>query len=135
MTELRYGFETQLRGLDFDEAIERVSGALQKEGFGVLTHIDVQATFAKKLDIEFRPYAILGACNPQLAKRAIDVEPQIGLLLPCNVVVQKLDDGNIGVSIADPAAMFMVVDNPQLKPVADEAEARMRRVLADLASG
>lgn len=134
MTDLRYGFGTSLGNIAFEAAVARVTAALQSEGFGVLTQIDVRATFQKKLGVDYRPYVILGACNPQLAKRALDAENQIGLLLPCNVVLQRLEDGQIGVTIADPKAMFGFVDNPALLPVAEEAEARLRRVLASLES-
>ena len=130
MSDLRYGFTKTLKGVDFDKAHERVVEALKAEGFGVLTEIDVQATLKKKLDVDFRRYAILGACNPTLAHRALEAEPHIGLLLPCNVVVQEARDGAVIVSIADPKAMFSVVDNASAAPVATEAETRLRRVLA-----
>lgn len=127
-----YGFDTTLQGTSFADAISRVTEALQGEGFGVLTEIDVRATLKKKLDVEFRPYTILGACNPPLAKQALEAEPDIGLLLPCNVVVQQLDDQRVRVSIADPKAMFRLVDDPKVAPVADEAEQRLRRALEAL---
>jgi uncharacterized protein (DUF302 family) len=129
MPELGYGFERKLAIADFAEAVRLVTEALKAEGFGVLTEIDVKDTFKRKLDVDFRRYVILGACNPPLAKLALDAEPQIGLLLPCNVVVQEQADGGVSVSIADPAAMFRLVDNPALAPVAKEAEERLRRVL------
>lgn len=132
MTELRYGFERKLTILAFDDVVRRVTEALKQEGFGVLTEIDVQATLKKKLDADFRRYVILGACNPPLAKRALEAEPQIGLLLPCNVVVQESPDGGVIVSIADPKAMFTLVDNPAVAPIAEEAEQRLRRVIAAL---
>ena len=128
---MRYGFERTLRDTTIDRAIERVTTALATEGFGVLTRIDVKNTLKKKLDLEFRDYVILGACNPRLAHRALVAEPQIGLLLPCNVVVQRGDDGVV-VSIADPNAMFRIVENPALEPVAKEADERLRRVIASL---
>jgi len=131
MNELRYGFERTLGRVGLEEAERRVTDALKAEGFGVLTRIDVKETLKKKLDVDFRPYIILGACNPPLAKRALDAEPQIGLLLPCNVVVQE-DDGEVVVSIADPKAMFTVVDNPAVAPIASEVEVRLRRVLEGL---
>jgi len=133
-TDTGYGFGTTLRNVAFDDAVQRATDALKAEGFGVLTEIDVQATPKKKLDVDFRRYVILGACNPPLAKRALDAEPEIGLLLPCNVVVQETDDG-VGVSIADPEAMFTLVDNPAIAPVADEAKARLRRVISSLCGG
>jgi uncharacterized protein (DUF302 family) len=127
-----YGFEQRLPGTTFDAAVERITGALQKEGFGVLTKIDVKDTLKKKLDVDLRPYVILGACNPSLAHQAISAEPQIGLLLPCNVVVQEISEGDVIVSIADPRAMFALVDNPRLTPVVDDAERRLRRVMTAL---
>jgi uncharacterized protein (DUF302 family) len=109
-----------------------VTDALKREGFGILTQIDVKDTLKKKLDVDFRRYLILGACNPSLAYKALSIDAQIGLLLPCNVVVQEADGGAI-VSIADPRAMFTVVDNPALAPIVDEAGQRLRRVIASLA--
>lgn len=129
MAELTYGFERTLPGVPFAEAVTRVTEALKAEGFGVLSEIDVSATLKKKIDVDFRPYVILGACNPTLAHQALQAEPQIGLLLPCNVVVQE-SDGASTVSIADPKAMFRMVESPGLGAVADDAEARLRRVIA-----
>lgn len=134
MTELSYGFGTIIADEDFDLVEGRVIEALQREGFGVLTEIDVQATLKKKLDVDFRRYSILGACNPPLAHRALTSEPHIGLLLPCNVVLQEVADGGVAVSIASPRMMFARVDNREARSVADEAEARLRRVLASLGS-
>jgi len=128
MENLSYGFYADI-DTDFETAIVRVPQALMDEGFGVLTEIDVKATLKKKLDVDFRRYLILGACNPPLAKQALEAEPQIGLLLPCNVVIQERSEGGVTVSVADPKAMFRLVDNPKLKPVADEAERRLRRAL------
>lgn len=127
-TETRYGFGTTLQGVGFDDAVQRVTDALKEEGFGVLTEIDVQATLRKKLDADFRRYVILGACNPQLAHRALGAELAIGLLLPCNVVVWEEDGGSV-VSIAKPEAMFEIVGRPDVQPVADEAGERLRRAL------
>jgi uncharacterized protein (DUF302 family) len=132
MPELRYGFERRLEGVSFEQVLERVTAALKKEGFGVLTEIDVKATLKKKLDVDFRRYVILGACNPSLAHRALASEPQIGLLLPCNVVVQEAPEGGVVVSIADPRAMFTMVDNAAVAPVAAEAEERLRRVIDEV---
>lgn len=131
MPGLSYGFERTLPGVSFGDAVTRVTEALKAEGFGILAEIDVAGTLKKKLDVDFRPYVILGACNPGLAHQALQAEPQIGLLLPCNVVVQGAPDGAT-VSIADPKAMFRMVDNAALGAVADEAEARLRRVIAAL---
>ncbi|MGB7218742.1 MAG: DUF302 domain-containing protein [Vicinamibacterales bacterium] len=128
-----YGFERRLEQGTVEEAVARVTTALRNEGFGVLTTIDIRDTLKKKLNAEFRPYIILGACNPTLAHKALTVDPQIGLLLPCNVVVQAAPEGGgVVVSIADPRAMFRIVDNPELTPVVDEADQRLRRVIASI---
>lgn len=115
----------------FEEAIERVTAALKDEGFGVLTEIDVQETLKKKLDADFRRYTILGACNPVLAKQALDTDLEIGLLLPCNVIVYSEDDGTV-VSLVDPMAMLSVGPADELKEVADEARNRLERVSESL---
>lgn len=128
-----YGFGTTLRNVAFEDAVHRVTEALKTEGFGVLTEIDVRETLRKKLDVEFRPYVILGACNPPLAKQALEAEPEIGLLLPCNVIVDEQAEGRVHVAIADPKAMFTLVDNPSVAPVAAEAEERLRRVIDSVA--
>lgn len=133
MSELRYGFERRLEGISFEQALQKVTAALKNEGFGVLTEIDVKETLKKKLNADFRRYVILGACNPPLAHQALSSEPQIGLLLPCNVVVQEAsNEGEVIVSIADPRAMFTLVDNPAVKPMAEEADKRLRKVMASL---
>jgi uncharacterized protein (DUF302 family) len=130
-----YGLVRELRGLSFEEVVAQVTEALAAQGFGVLTEIDVQKTLAKKLGVDFRRYVILGACNPTLAKQALDAEPQIGLLLPCNVVVQELPEGSVVVSIADPRAMFTLVENPDVEAVAREADRRLRTALAAAGGG
>ncbi len=127
-----YGFERLLENVSFAQARERVTGALRDEGFGVLTEIDVTETLKKKLNVDFRPYLILGACNPVLAHRALLADSQIGLLLPCNVVLQEAAAGGVSVSIADPRAMFAVVGNAALEPVVAEADQRLRRVILAL---
>lgn len=128
-----YTYSKDLGDVSFDEAVERVTEALGEEGFGVLTEIDVRATLKKKLDEDFRDYKILGACNPQLAHQGLEAEPELGALLPCNVVVQRREDGGgIRVSLLKPAAMFEVVDNDAVQPVADDADARLQRVLEAL---
>ena len=132
MSSESYGYEKRLATKDFDEAVAQVTESLQKEGFGVLTEIDVKATFKKKLDVDFRRYKILGACNPTLAHKALGAEPQIGLLLPCNVVVQETDQGDLLASIIDPKAMFALVEKPELKAVAEEADKRLSRVVESL---
>jgi uncharacterized protein (DUF302 family) len=117
--------------LPYAQAVERVAAALKDQGFGILTEIDVQATLKQKLGADFRKYSILGACNPPLAHQALTTELEIGLLLPCNVIVYE-DDGGSVVSIADPIAMMHVADNPLLEPVAAEARVRLQRVMAAL---
>ncbi len=127
----RYGFERQLHGRSFDQVLENLKQALKSEGFGVLAEIDIRDTLKQKLNVDFRPYVILGVCNPPLAYKALQTEKHIGLLLPCNVVVQETPVG-ILVSIADAQAMFTLIDNPEVKPVAEDANERLRRVLASL---
>jgi uncharacterized protein (DUF302 family) len=117
---------------DFQTALERVTAALKAEGFGVLTEIDVQETLKKKLNVDFRPYKILGACNPALAYRALSTAPEVGLLLPCNVVVSKIDTDLTEVSLVDPVAMLGVLAYADLKPVAEEAAERLDRVAVGL---
>ncbi len=112
---------------DYETALQKVTDALKAEGFGVLTEIDVKATLKKKLDVDFRPYKILGACNPPLAYRALSAAPEVGLLLPCNVTVAQVDDG-IEVGIIDPLGMMGFVAHPDLEPVAEEARQRLERV-------
>ena len=116
--------------LSFEEADARVREELQKEGFGVLSEIDVKATLKKKLDVEFPKYEILGACNPPLAHQALGYEPDIGLLLPCNVVVRELEDGRTMVEALDPVKQLSVADNPELPALAAEVRDRMERVIA-----
>lgn len=113
---------------DFDSAVARVTEALKAEGFGVLTEIDVQSTMKKKLDVDFRPYKILGACNPPLAHRALSAAPEVGLLLPCNVTVAQEADNDMLVSIVDPLSMMQFVNHPALESVAAEARAKLQRV-------
>lgn len=118
--------------LPYEQAVETVMAALKDEGFGVLTEIDVQETLKKKLDVDFRKYVILGACNPPLAHQALTTELEIGLLLPCNVIVYENDGGSVA-AIVDPISMLGVVANPELNPVAEEAKTRLQRVADRLA--
>ncbi|HZS76744.1 MAG TPA: DUF302 domain-containing protein [Ktedonobacteraceae bacterium] len=130
MTKTTYGFGTRLN-LAYEEAVQRVKDALKVEGFGVLTEIDMRKTMREKLGVEMEPYIILGACNPPLAHRALEVESDIGLLLPCNVVV-RAEGSASRVDIADPQAMLGIVGSEQLSVVADEAKQRLQRVVAAL---
>lgn len=122
-----YGFNIQLEG-DFAGVVKRVTDALKSEGFGVLTEIDVQATMKAKLGIDGKPYRILGACNPPLAHKAISADPDIGLLLPCNVVVREDAGGKVIVGFMDPIAVLKLTDNPGITEIAREVRARLDRV-------
>lgn len=127
-----YGFHAQLGKTDFAASVERVSAALKTEGFGILTEIDVQATMKNKLGLDVPAHRILGACNPPLAHRALTAEPDIGLLLPCNVAVRQDADGQVTVGFIDPIAMLQMTDNPEVAKVAQEARERLQRVCAAL---
>jgi uncharacterized protein (DUF302 family) len=116
----------------FDTAIERVKEELKKEGFGVLTEIDVQDTLKKKLDVDFRKYRILGACNPPFAHKALQAEERIGLLLPCNLIVQERSDGKVDVAAIDPAASMQAVGNPALESIAGQVRDKLKAVIARL---
>ncbi|WP_455374781.1 DUF302 domain-containing protein, partial [Kaarinaea lacus] len=114
-----YGFSITMKG-SMDEIVQKVTDALKTEGFGILTEIDVQATLKNKIDVDRKPYKILGACNPQLANQTINAEPDIGLLLPCNVVVREEDDGSMTVAFMDPMAVMDLVDNEKVHEVAKD---------------
>lgn len=131
----RYGISTTVN-LDYAKAVERTKEALAAEGFGVLSEIDVAATLKKKLDVDFRPYVILGACNPSLAHRALTAERDIGLLLPCNVVVYATDDpARSVVAVMDPVEALQLTGNAAIRPLADEVKARLTRALEAIATG
>ena len=126
-----YHFSKTLR-MPFDAAIERVTAALQREGFGVLTEIDVKATLKKKLDVDFRNYRILGACNPPLAHQALQIEDKVGTMLPCNVIVQDKGEGMVEVSAVDPVASMQAIDNPRLRELADTVRGKLKGVVDGL---
>ncbi|MBI5324634.1 MAG: DUF302 domain-containing protein [Ignavibacteriae bacterium] len=116
----------------FENAIERVTAELQKEGFGILTEIDVKATMKKKLDVDFRNYKILGACNPPFAYRALTAEDKIGTMLPCNVIVQEISENQIEVAAIDPVASMMAIKNPELGELALDVRALLQKVIENL---
>ncbi|OGU30654.1 MAG: ABC transporter ATP-binding protein [Ignavibacteria bacterium GWA2_35_9] len=124
---MNYGF-SKTTDLSYEETIEKVTDELKKEGFGVLTTIDVKDTLKKKIDVDFKKYIILGACNPGLAHKALQTEEELGLLLPCNVIVYEKENKTV-VSIFDPRVLSTIVDNDILKPVAEEAKAKLVKVL------
>ena len=127
--DTRYALVKDLPEMGYDEAVERTTELLAEEGFGILTEIDVKATLKKKLDLDFRRYVILGACNPKLAHQALSGEPLLGVLLPCNVVVMDREGGGVTVAAFKPTAGFSLVDNPEVAPIAEQVEEKMRRVL------
>lgn len=116
----------------FEEAISKVTEELKKEGFGILTEIDVTATLKKKLNVDFPKYTILGACNPPFAYRALQAEPKIGTMLPCNVIVQELANQKIEVSAVDPIASMQAIHNPALQAIAEEIQLKLKKVIAQL---
>lgn len=125
---MSYGFEKTV-ALSYERAVERVTEELKKEGFGVLTTIDVKDTLKKKLNVDFQKYVILGACNPPFAHKSLQADDQMGLLLPCNVIVQERN-GQTVVSIFDPMVMLTVMDNQEMRPIAEEIQRKLQRVLA-----
>ncbi|GIV68915.1 DUF302 domain-containing protein [Caldilinea sp.] len=126
-TTTQLGIQVRLDA-SYEEAIERATAALKEQGFGVLTEIDVQATLKQKLNVDFKKYKILGACNPPLAHRALTTAPEVGLLLPCNVIVYEDEAGGAVVTLTDPMSMVAFLDNPALRPVAEEARSRLEKV-------
>ena len=128
---MKYYFNKSLE-IPFDEAVAKVTEQLKKEGFGVLTEIDVKKTLKKKLDVDFQQYKILGACNPHFAYQALQKEDKIGTMLPCNVIVQEAEDGKIEVAAIDPMASMQAIQNPDLQSVAEQVQAKLRSVIAGL---
>lgn len=123
---------TKTLDVSFDEAITRVTEELKKEGFGILTDIDVKETLKKKMNVDFKKYKILGACNPPLAYKALQAEEKIGLMLPCNVVVQEISDGKIEVVAVDPVASMQAIENPKLREVAEQVRDKLKTVIDNL---
>lgn len=123
---------SKIVSVPFDEAIEQVTEALKKNGFGILSTIDVKTTLKEKIDVDFRPYTILGACNPQFAYQALQAEDKIGTMLPCNVVVQQTDDGRVEVSAVDPVASMQAIENPALGGIAQEVQALLKATIDNL---
>lgn len=128
---MSYYFNTMLE-CSFGDAIERVTDELKKEGFGILSEIDVQAALKKKLNVDFKKYKILGACNPPYAYQALQVEEKIGTMLPCNVIVLEKEDGRIEVAAIDPIASMQAIANPQLQDTADQVQAKLKKVIESL---
>ena len=129
---MSYYINTTISGLTFDEAIERITDALKKEGFGILTDIDIKATMKKKLDVDFYNYRILGACNPGYAYKALQEENKIGTMLPCNVIVQENKDGSIDISAVDPIASMQAVENENLGSLAIGIKDKLQKVIDSL---
>ena len=128
---MSYYFSKTIR-LSFDEAVVKVTDELKKEGFGILTDIDVKTTLKKKLDVDFRKYRILGACNPPFAYQALQAEERIGLMLPCNVIVQEKEEGTVEVSAIDPIASMQAIKNEKLAGVATQVQAKLKKVIESL---
>ena len=128
---MSYYFTKELN-IPFDAAIAKVTEELKKEGFGILTDIDVKATLKKKLDVDFRPYRILGACNPPFAFQALQTEDKIGTMLPCNVVVQENAPGKVEVTAIDPVASMAAVNNPDLRTIGEQVRAKLKRVIDNI---
>ncbi len=129
---MNYYISKTLTNLSYDEALEKVKEELKKEGFGVLTEIDVKDTLKNKLDVDFKKYKILGACNPHLAHQALKAEDKIGALLPCNVIVEEHENGEVEVSAIDPIPTMGILDNPEVKDVALSAQEKLNRVIKNM---
>lgn len=129
---MAYYFSKKLSGTSFDEAIEKVTAKLKEEGFGVLTEIDVKDTLKKKIDVDFKRYKILGACNPQFAHKALSAEDKIGVFLPCNVVVEEAGDNAVEITAVDPVASMQSVENDQLGGLAGEVQEKLKKVIDSL---
>lgn len=123
-----------IKGIEFQDAIDKVTEALKSEGFGVLTEIDVRETFRKKLDIDYKPYKILGACNPEFAHKALQAEDKIGTMLPCNVIVQQHESGDVEIAVVDPVASMQAVENPSLHGIATDVRNKLNNVLNKIES-
>lgn len=130
---MTYHFSATIRQ-SFEEAVEQTKAVLKQHGFGVLTSIDVQTTLKDKLGVDFRPYRILGACNPQMAYKALQVEDKIGTMLPCNVILQERGDGMVEISAVDPVASMQAIDNPALGEVAQNVRDQLKAVITDIAA-
>lgn len=126
---MSYHYSIKFKDISFDDAVERVTGELKKEGFGILTQIDVKETLKAKIDVDFRRYKILGACNPSLAHKALRTEDKVGVFLPCNVVVQEHENGEIEVSAVDPVASMASVGNKDLEHIAGDVQKKMKNVI------
>lgn len=128
---MNYYFNKTVKG-NFEEIIDKVSKELEKEGFGVLTDIDIKATFKKKLDVDFQNYRILGACNAPYAHKALTTEDKVGTMLPCNVIVQQLKDNSIEIAAVNPLASMQAIDNSELKGIADEITEKLKKVISNI---
>jgi uncharacterized protein (DUF302 family) len=128
---MSYYFSKKIKG-SFDEILKKVIASLKNEGFGILTEIDVQATLKKKLDVDFRKYRILGACNPPFAYKALQAEDKVGTMLPCSVIVQEKEEGKIEVAAVDPVASMKAIENPELLKIAQQVQEKMKKVVTSL---
>lgn len=128
---MSYYFNKTLK-VSFDDALARAKEELKKEGFGILTEIDVQETLKKKLDVDFRKYRILGSCNPPYSYQALQAEDKVGTMLPCNVIVQELAEGNVEVAAIDPVASMQAIKNPELQGIAEQVQAKLKKVIDNL---